>query len=292
MVGLIYFIGILVIILIVVIWLEYAPEWFTLKKKKSIASALNDVEQSPDEVKTTGIRKTLKPFESATEKYASPKLLRKTRYDLYWGQMGGKYEGWTAVSFLTLRFFIAVCAAVAATLLIRNPIYIAVSAFVGWQYPMIGLGGVARKTRRQFQGQLPEYIQLIAAQMAAGVSFDESVRRTSRAESLPALWMRKVLQMAQGRSLVDQINREAVESQLPELISTGMQLSYLNRGAAQQKLLDDLAAQISSNYTAQVNIRAEKIGAELVIPMVLFYFLPFMVSILAVIAFPILQGLF
>jgi Flp pilus assembly protein TadB len=292
MVGLIYFIGILVIILVVVVWLEYAPEWFNFKKKKSIASALNDVEQTQDEVKMTGIRKTLKPFEGATEKYASPKLLRKTRYDLYWGQMGGKYEGWTAVSFLTLRIFIAVCAAVAATLLIRNPIYVAVAAFVGWQYPMIGLGGVARKTRRQFQGQLPEYIQLIAAQMAAGVSFDESVRRTSRAESLPALWMRKVLQMAQGRSLVDQINREAIESQLPELISTGMQLSYLNRGAAQQKLLDDLAAQISSNYTAQVNIRAEKIGAELVIPMVLFYFLPFMVSILAVIAFPILQGLF
>jgi Flp pilus assembly protein TadB len=290
--GLIYLIGILVIILVVVIWLEYAPDWFKIQKKKSIASALTDVEQTPEEVKLTGIRKTLKPFEGATEKYASPKLLRKIKYDLYWGQMGGKYVGWTAISFLTLRIFIAVCAAVVATLLIRNPIYIAVAAFVGWQYPMIGLGGVARKTRRQFQGQLPEYIQLIAAQMAAGVSFDQAVQRTSRAESLPALWMRNVLQMAQGRSLVDQINREAIESQLPELISTGMQLSYLNRGAAQQKLLDDLAAQISSNYTAQVNIRAEKIGAELVIPMVIFYFLPFMVSILAVIAFPILQGLF
>lgn len=292
MVGLIYFIGILVIILIVVVWLEYAPEWFRFTKKNSIASALDDVEQTPEEIKVTGIRKTLRPFEGPTAKYASPKLLKKTKYDLYWGQMGGKYKGWTAVSFLTLRIFVAVCAAVTATLLIRHPVYIAVAAFVGWQYPMIGLGGVARKTRRQFQGQLPEYIQLIAAQMAAGVSFEESVRRTARAESLPALWMRNVLQMAQGRDLVEQINREAVESQLPELISTGMQLSYLNRGAAQQKLLDDLAAQISSNYTAQVNIRAEKIGAELVIPMVLFYFLPFMVSILAVIAYPILQGLF
>jgi hypothetical protein len=104
--------------------------------------------------------------------------------------------------------------------------------------------------------------------------------------------MRNVLQMAQGRNLIEQINREATESQLPELISTGMQLSYLNKGAAQQRLLDDLAERISSNYAAQVNIRAEKIGAELVIPMVLFYFLPFMVAILVVIAYPIVQGLF
>ena len=291
MTGIIYFIGILVIILILVIAFEYVPYVFTFKKK-SIASALNEVEENSDET-MTGIRKRLHPLEGPVAKYTKPKMLKKTKFDLYWGQMAGKFVGWTPVQLITYRIFIAVVAGAAALILFKgNMILFVAAAFVGWKYPVMGLSGAARKTRRQFQGQLPEFIQLIASQMSAGVSFEEAVRRTSRAESLPALWMRKVLQMAQGRNLVEQIQREAVESQLSELISTGMQLSYLNRGAAQQKLLDDLAQQMSSTYTASVNLRAEKIGSELVIPMVLFYFLPFLVSLMAIIAYPVITGLF
>jgi hypothetical protein len=37
--------------------------------------------------------------------------------------------------------------------------------------------------------------------------------------------------------------------------------------------------------------RAEKVGSELVIPMVLFYFLPFMVTLLAVIGWPIFTNM-
>ena len=96
--------------------------------------------------------------------------------------------------------------------------------------------------------------------------------------------------MAQGRSLLDQIMQEAVESQSTELISTASQLDNLKHGAKQQELLDRLATQISNAFTASADMRAEKIGAELVIPMVLFYFLPFLVSLLIVIAFPVVQG--
>ena len=287
--GLIIFIGLLVMGLIVVIALEYLPVKFSFSKNKSISEALNDVEQAPEEAGVSGIRKTLHPLEAPTQKYAPPKLLKKIKYELYWGQMDGKYVGWTALQFLTLQLFLAICGAIVGSVVFGNAIFAVVIAFMGWQYPMAGVSGSAKKIRSQFQGQLPEYIQMVSAQMAAGISFEESVRRTTRSESLPAIWMRNVLRMAQGRNLIGQIQREAFDSQLPELITMGIQLGYLNKGAQQQKLLDDLEEQISAAYISQVNIKAEKIGGDLVLPMILFYFIPFLIIVLVVIAYPMVS---
>lgn len=103
--------------------------------------------------------------------------------------------------------------------------------------------------------------------------------------------MRRVLQMSQGRDLVEQMQREAQESQLPELIGMAVQLEFIRRGTAQQELMGQLATSIAADYIGNAEQRAEKIGSELVIPMVIFYFLPFMVTLLIVIGWPIVQNL-
>lgn len=289
--GAIYFIGILVIMLVIFAAMEFMPFSFSFKKKSSLAGAIEDIEKTEVD-SVTGLRKTLQPLEAPVSKYARPGLLKKMRYALYWGQIGGKYIGWTPIQLITMRLFFGVAAAVVGGLIFKNMLYIAVCGFLGWTYPMLSLNGIARKTSRQFSAQLPEYLQLVNGQMAGGISFDEAIRRTSsRSLSLPALWMKNVIQMAQGRNVLDQIMKEAVESQSSDLISTASQLNNLKHGAKQQELIDRLSTQISQTYTASAEMRAEKIGAELVIPMVLFYFLPFMASLLVVIAFPILQGL-
>ena len=46
-----------------------------------------------------------------------------------------------------------------------------------------------------------------------------------------------------------------------------------------------------TDYIGTAEQRAEKVGAELVIPMVVFYFLPFLVTLLAVIGWPIVQNM-
>ena len=127
--------------------------------------------------------------------------------------------------------------------------------------------------------------------MAAGISLEEALKRTSRTESLPARWMRQVIQMSAGRTLLVQLQREAEESQLPELVSLGVQLGFIQRGTAQEQLMGQLAAQIAADSIGTAELRAEKIGAELVIPMVLFYFLPFLISLMTIIAWPIIDGL-
>jgi Flp pilus assembly protein TadB len=153
------------------------------------------------------------------------------------------------------------------------------------------MGGVARRYRRQFISQLPEFVQLVSAQMSANVSMEEALRRTSQAQSLVGKWMRWVLQMAQGRDLIEQMQREAQESHLPELIGMSVQLEFIRRGTAQQELMGQLATSIAADYIGSAEQRAEKVGSELVIPMVVFYFLPFLVTLLAVIGWPIVQNL-
>jgi len=215
-------------------------------------------------------------------------MLRKTSFDLYWAQQAGHWRGWTSAQVFTLRLLSAAAGLVFGLLLFRSPGLAAGLACMGFLVPASLLHSPARKILRPFQGQLAEFLQLTSAQMSAGVSTEEAFRRTARSESLPARWMRQVLQMSQGRSWLGQLQREAALSQLPELISLGVQLGFIQHGTAQEQLMGQLSAQLAAEAIAEAEKRAEKIGAELVIPMILFYFLPFLVSLMAVIAWPVI----
>jgi Flp pilus assembly protein TadB len=195
------------------------------------------------------------------------------------------------VQFTSLRVALAVAGFGLGMVATAEPVFALVGGLVGFQYPAMSMGGVARRYRRQFIAQLPEFVQLVSAQMSANVSMEEALRRTAQAQSLVGKWMRWVLQMAQGRDLIEQMQREAQESHLTELIGMSVQLEFIRRGTAQQELMGQLATSIAADYIGSAEQRAEKVGSELVIPMVVFYFLPFLVTLLAVIGWPIVQNL-
>jgi Flp pilus assembly protein TadB len=269
--------------LIVYLTLELAPSAPTGRLAETIAPA--------NGVPLTGWRKSLAALDKPVSRWTPAGLIRKARADLYWAQMVEKWPDWNEVQFTSLRLAAAIAGFVCGTVVFAEPILAFAIGLMGFQYPAMALGGVARRTRRQFIAQLPEYVQLVSAQMSANVSMEEALRRTSQSQSLAGKWMRRVLQMAQGRDLVEQMQREAQESQLPELIGMAVQLEFIRRGTAQQELMGQLATSIAADYIGNAEQRAEKIGSELVIPMVIFYFLPFMVTLLIVIGWPIVQNL-
>ena len=276
-------IGIGVFALIIYLTLELAPAAPTGRLAETLTPA--------DGVLLTGWRRSLSVLDKPVAKWSPAGFVRKARAALYWAQMAGKWMDWNEVQFISLRLAAAIGGAIVGTVVFGEPVLTFVVALIGFQYPAMAMGGIARRTRRQFTAQLPEYVQLVSAQMSANVSMEEALRRTSQAQSLAGKWMRKVLQMAQGRDLVEQMQREAQESQLPELIGMAVQLEFIRRGTAQQELMGQLATSIAADYIGNAEQRAEKIGSELVIPMVIFYFLPFMVTLLIVIGWPIVQNL-
>jgi len=292
MTALIYLTGIAVFALVIYLTIELVPAAPT--------GRLSEIFTPADGVILTGWRKSLSPLDKPVSKWTPAGLLRQTRADLYWAHIGDRWNDWNDVQFTSLRVALAVAGFGLGMVATAEPVFALVGGLVGFQYPAMstlapaasaGVGGVARRYRRQFIAQLPEYVQLVSAQMSANVSMEEALRRTAQAQSLVGKWMRWVLQMAQGRDLIEQMQREAQESHLPELIGMSVQLEFIRRGTAQQELMGQLATSIAADYIGSAEQRAEKVGAELVIPMVIFYFLPFLVTLLAVIGWPIVQNL-
>ena len=283
MVTLIYLTGIAVFALVIYLTLELAPAIPTGRLAETLTPS--------DGFDRSGWRKTLSTLDQPVAKWAPAGFLRRTRSDLYWAQLGEQWADWNEVQFTSLRLALAAIGSSLGVLATGEPVLGLVGGLIGFQYPSMNMAGKARRIRRQFIAQLPEFIQLVSAQMSANVSMEEALRRTSQAQSLVGKWMRRALQMAQGRDLIEQIQREAQASQLPELIGMSVQLEFIRRGTAQQELMGQLATSIAADYIGSAEQRAEKVGSELVIPMVVFYFLPFLLTLLAVIGWPIVQNL-
>jgi Flp pilus assembly protein TadB len=281
--ALIYLTGFAVFALIILLTLEILPAAPT--------GRLEEILTPVDGVALNGWRRSLSPLDKPVSKWTPAGLLRKTRADLYWAHMDGRWLEWNEVQFTSLRLTLAVLGFGLGMVATAEPIFALVGSLVGFQAPALGMGGAARRCRRAFIAQLPEYIQLVSAQMSAGVSMEEALRRTSQAHSLAGKWIRGVLQMAQGRDLIEQMQREAQKSYLAELVGMSVQLEFIRRGTAQAELMGQLATSIAADYIGSAEQRAEKVGSELVIPMVIFYFLPFLLTLLTVIGWPIVQNL-
>jgi Flp pilus assembly protein TadB len=285
--GLIYFVGIAVTLYIVYTMVEFV--WQS-GPQSHLADAFAPADAAQ---KLSGLRGALSPMDRPVGKFAPPSMLRKISANLYWAQMGGKWIGWNAVQYIGLQIAAVTAALVGGSILTRGDVvFTGIAALLAFNFPGISLNGAARRTRRNLLSQLPEFIQLVSAQMAANVSMDQAIRRVSKAPSLVAQWMRNVIQQSQGRDLIEQIQREAQVSLMPELIGMGVQLSFIKRGTAQQELMGQLAISIASEYIGQAEQRAEKLGSELVVPMVVFYFIPFLATIMVVIGYPVVVGLF
>jgi Flp pilus assembly protein TadB len=206
--------------------------------------------------------------------------------------MAGKWQDWNAVQFTALQLATAMGGFLLGMFATKDVMMSLVAGYIGWTYPGMSINGVARRTRRLFVSQLPEFVQLVSAQMAAGVSMEEAIQRTSKSPGLVGQWMQKVLRQAQGRNLIEQMQREAQESLLPELIGMSVQIAFIRRGTAQQELMSQMAMSIAAAYIGEAEQRAEKLGSEMVVPMVIFYFVPFLVTLLMVMAYPVMTNLF
>lgn len=285
MLGLVYLIGFLVTTFIIYLLVEVV---FSSAPKGVLA----DAHTAASGNRASRLQQALNPLGVPVQKYVPPAFLHKSAADLYWAQMSEKWIGWNAVQFVALRLVAGLAGFVIGMLMTQELIVSIVLAYVGWSYPAMSVNGVARKTRRTFVSQLPEFIQLVSAQMSAGVSMEESISRVSKSPGMVAGWMREVIRQAQGRDLIEQLQREAQESLLPELIGMSIQLAFIKRGTAQQELMGQLAMSIAADYIAGAEQRAEKLGAEMIVPMVLFYFVPFLAVILTVLLHPILTNLF
>lgn len=286
MTSLVVLIGVCAGLLVAVVLLEAFPPDLRGKAARAINESFKQAEERPN-----GVRGAAAALEKPISKWTPGWLLQRMRRDLYWAQLAGAWRDWTPAQVLSLRILAAGAGGILGLIVFGDFLLGGLTAFLGWEAPGILVSRAGRGHKRRFQAEFPEYVQLLAAQAAGGISLEEAMLRTSTSGGIVAAWVGRVVRASQGRSLYRQLEREARQAQLPELLSFAMQLEYVSRGLSQQDLLGKLATSVANEYLSQAETRAERVGAELVIPMVLFYFLPFVVTTLAIVGWPILASM-
>ncbi|HPL30465.1 MAG TPA: type II secretion system F family protein [Anaerolineae bacterium] len=242
-----------------------------------------------DEAQVPLWRALLEPF-NRLSRYLPAALLARTRRQLYWAQRSGAWLGWDEVSFTGLRL----AGATLGLLLMApsSPAMAVAGVVLGGWLPGLLLAGRARRGERAFRRELPHLAHLLAMLVASGLSVAQALERIAAQPGLASGWFAEGLAQARGQRPLEVLLRRAQETGIAELANLIAQLGELERtGTGVEAVLEGLATDMSTAYRAEVLRRAKAIGSQLILPILVFYLLPYLVAIGAPMAASIL-GLF
>jgi Flp pilus assembly protein TadB len=225
-----------------------------------------------------------------------PKYVRQIQSDLYWAAfMDGNWKGRSAASVLGRQVLLTGALGFAAYLALGSPVALAGGLFIGWSLGRSDLRTKAETARLRIAQELPEFVQLMAAESASGAALETVIRRAANGTGFCAAWFRTVFEAATGRALFSKdgenglLRTAAERSGHSGLISLAIQLGFVGRGVQVQSLLKSLAQTFADEFIAQAETRAEKLGSSLGVMSAIFYFMPFVITILIIVGVPLIQ---
>jgi Flp pilus assembly protein TadB len=256
--------------------------------RASLARVMARGEEQPEDLPFW--RALLLPFNQLARKLP-PTLVGNTAQQLYWAQFQGQWAGWTEVEFWGLR--LAGCL-----------LGLALGLFVGGGDPLIA-GGVPvlvyfylgarlhtpfEKATRQLKRELPEVAQTLSLLISTGKSEIEALQEAASGKGIVHTWLRAVLatrppdvplfsDVRGGKR--GHLRREAQRAGVPALINFSTQIDFLKEaGIGADVLLGNLADTVAADYQGEVNARAEALGDKLVLPVMIFYFVPYLAGLM------------
>ena len=236
-------------------------------------------------------RAMLLPFNQLATRLP-PQIIGRTDVQLYWAQFQGQWIGWTPVEWWGLRI---------ALMLVG----VLIGMYAGGGDPLLGFGvpvliflylgsklsTPAEKAMRQLQRELPEVAQTLALLITVGKDESTALQLAAKGKGLVHRWIRYVLATrptdvpllkkrtagaAHGYFL-----EEAIKSGMPALVNFATQFEFFKTaGKGEALLMGTLADTVAADYEAQVMARAEALENKLVLPIALFFFVPYMAGLL------------
>ena len=207
---------------------------------------------------------------------------------LFWAQIDDNFKSWT-IGGMLVRGLVAALFITAMIILFRLPYFSWLLVFMALFMPYLLVKGKADEVMKRVKRLLPETATVIAAEMDAGATAGQAVER---AGELPGPLGRVINQsvskarqseramFSRGANkgiLMEELNRHG----MPELSRFAMQLDRVAaKGVDAPRIMVEIAKGLAREYKSQVQTVAANMDTELLIPMTLFFFLPFIVSIL------------
>lgn len=225
-----------------------------------------------------------------------PGYVRTIRSDLYWAAFAdSRFQGRSAAAVFGRQALLTAGVGLAAYLALGSTIVLAGGLFIGWTLARSDLHTKAETVRLRIAQELPEFVQLMAAESASGAGLETVLKRAANGTGTMAGWLRGVLGQASGKSLFTEnggagvLRTAAEESGHPGLVSLAIQLGFVGRGVQVQSLLKSLATTFADDFLAQAETRAEKLGSSLGVMAAVFYFMPFVITVLVVVGVPLIS---
>jgi Flp pilus assembly protein TadB len=282
---------ILLIAMLVAILVGYSGRKFITIADPSVAKRLAKVDQPAVH---------LEPLEIVGLPFSRliPRYFKRIEQNLYWAAFtspswASRSSAWIAGR----QILMAVVLAVLAAWTLRSNLGLWIGGFVGWTLMQSDLSARATNVRKRIAQELPEFLQLMAAESASGAGVEAVLTRASQGEGYLPAWLRRVLAIAHGRALLSTretgagiLLQEAERSGHPDLISFAIQMGFARQGSQVQEMLTRLATQFSNTYIGQAEIRTERLANTLGMLVAVFYFLPFLVVILFVVGVPLIKA--
>lgn len=261
---------------------------------KSLGDTLAPQSGVPDMPFWRGLLTALGPV----VKYTPLGWAKAIESQLYWAQLAGKWGGWALPEVIALHLALAGAGAVIGGVVAADmTLALAASIALPFLLNTIYLRSPGRRARRQLAAELPEFVSLLAAEVGADTTMSEAIVRLSRGPGVCALWFRRALSLRGVGGLFTEggaegaLREEARRSGDSDLIGLATSLDNAKRrGTGIRELLAQIATSTASRYIGEATMRAEKVGSEIILPMIFFFFFPYIVIILLVMAAPILNG--
>jgi hypothetical protein len=227
-----------------------------------------------------------------------PKYFSRIGRDLYWAAFADpSWAEKTPAWIVGRQVLMGIALGVTTGWLLQSNLGLWIGGMVGWTLMRADLAARSERVRKRISQELPEFLQLMAAESASGAGLETVLMRAAQGEGYLPAWLRRVLSIARGRGLLPSretgegiLRQEAEKSGHSDLIGFAMQMGFALQGTQVRDTLTRLAAQFSDAYVGQAEIRTEKLANTLGILVAVFYFLPFLLVILFVVGVPLIKA--
>jgi len=211
----------------------------------------------------------------------------KVEADLPWARLIGKWKEWQATEIVGMSLALALVGLGLGFYMFRGGLLVFGVAAFGFYAPILLLGSSAGEARRTFRRQLPEMVQVVAAEVSAGASIETAITRLAESPTLVGQVFADLLARSQGKSMFSSeaqegaLRQAAARWRLPDLTAFVANLDQVQRAGVQgPEQLTAMAKIAATEYLGEREQKAESLDNTLVMPLTAFFFLPFLVIVL------------
>lgn len=223
--------------------------------------------------------------------------LASWKHELRWAQIGGYYqkkidekntEYKTVGSVLGQSvLFAAVGLAYIVLFHAYSPLYFGVVGILAY-YPFLTLRSKGDSVRDLVKRTLPETAALISAEMSAGGSLEKAVQRAKELPGPLGFLLKEadekartsgLLLFSQGQVQGILVQRFAELKFSPLETFANRMDNISSKGKDGPKRMSDLAGDLATEYQVVVARAAETLDSKLLMPMTIFFFVPFMAAV-------------